>query len=373
MQHARDYDYRNATPGAPKSPHSENDVHHAVNKDPAAEQIEEIAVSGANSGEVYIVSINDIDVEAEAPSNAVDDLVNELTEQINAEPLVSGYVEAEADTSNDVVTVTEREGAGEFTIAEVQDASGHLSISQVQAHAEADPVPFGRAVLKNGFEDTERLVKLPKAGDLTARDLQVTLDGSTDGDYRLTIEYNGGQVFTATYTASTVNADTILQGLRDDINNNGPDVLTASHDGTPSPSELHIVAETAGFADFRIVEADGPSQMNASVATAGDDIRDELDGISQRSDTMERTGQSDAEYPGKDVINVMSEGQIVVETEDSATADAQLWVRLADNGTLNEHGAFRHTFNSGAVPVPTNMLKSERKLEANKVVAEIHQ
>lgn len=376
MQHAADYDYRGATPGAPKWPHTKTTVRHGVNIDPEANQIEEISVGDPGDDETYAVEINGQRVEFTTGTGADNDsLVNGLTDAINSEPLVSGYVEAEADTTADVITVTEREGAGAFTIVEVADPSSVLEISQTQAHAEADPIPFGRALLRNGFQgdqDTRR-VKLPRAADLTARDIQVTLGGAADGDYSLRIQYDGMQLFVARHTAAADTEDDILTALRDDINNNGPNVLTATVDSGPNPSELHIVSETAGFADYHIDEADGPSHINVDVDAEGDDVRDILFGIAQRSDTMERTGENDAEYPPKSEVNVMSEGGIVVEVEDTPTADGRLWVRMAANGSNDQRGIFRQSYDSGAVPVPREILEAERTDSDNTVVAEIFQ
>lgn len=373
MQTAGDYNYERATAGSPTRDMIESTVRHAINADETSLQIEEISVSGAGNNATIAVTINGVEITYDTDSDAtVDESVQGLTDAINDEPLVNGYVRAAADVGNDTVTVTEIEGAGAFSIAESQDPNSNLSISQTQAHATPDPIPFGLGLVRTGYaNDGELLVTLPDASSLTARDLQVTLDAYTDGDYRLVIRYDGGQEYVAEVTESGADIDTTLQDLRDDINNNGPGVLDASVDTGASPSELHIVAETAGFADFEINDAQGPEQLNASVATPGDDIRQKFVGLAMRTDALERQGESSAQYDEADEVNVLERGEAVVATEDAASEGSRLWLRLATNGNNDQRGAFRHSFDSGAVPIPYATLRSTQKLADDKVNAEV--
>jgi len=346
-----------------------NDKKTRTNKDPQAKQVDTVAVSGADDDTTYELQFSFDTVNAFVSfttdsSATIDELVNGLTNAINNNRKISGRLLAEADTGADDITITARYPGVGWTLTEEQDSPGHLSITNTTSNAGAVEIPFGIALERHGALNDERghvFARKPDASNYTARDLLVTLDGSTDGDYRLKIEYHGGSTFVATYTASADSEDDILNNLRDDINNNGPSLLTASVDTGPSPSELHINPETAGFADFRIVEADGPSQIDESVDTEGTDFRELFDGIALAGyPNLIEPKVDGGRYQPNSHMNVLSDGLTAVAPEKDPADGNTVWVRLSANGSLDELGAFRPDFNSGCVPLDTDTIEWER-------------
>lgn len=322
-----------------------------LNQDPQARQVDEIDVSGSgNANETYEIALDGVTISYQNDgSPTTDELGQGLTDAINNENLVNGKLQASFDAGTDTITITARYAGIGFTYSEVSDPQGVLSQSRTTQNATAAPVPWGRALEKHGALG-EKLGRLVDASNYTARLITVTLDGSTDGDYRVKLTYHGGQTFVATYTASGDNQSTILDNLRDDINNNGPDLLSASTSAGPT---LDIEPETAGFADYDVVEADGPSQVNDSVTLAGDDINELFGGVavvssSQTSDHSSEYGQ----YDPNDEMDVRAEGAVVtVPVEDQPFTGADVFVRLSANGNRDRLGAFRATQDSGVVPL----------------------
>ncbi|MFB6373842.1 MAG: hypothetical protein ABEN55_12210 [Bradymonadaceae bacterium] len=353
-----------------RTPVDDADVESVIPDSPRQAQVDEIAVSGANANTTYEIEIDGHTISHETGSGpGIDDLVNGLTEAINDKAEVSGTVLAEADTTNDKVTVTERVVDGDgFTMTEVTDSPGHLSISTTTSPKDAEDIPFGRAVRRDGQIRGTLKGKLPDAGDsdVTARELVLTLDGSADGDYRVRVEVNGETV-EAEYTAATDGADTILSNLSSALSHN---LISTSVDTGANPSELIINPETAGFADFQVLEASGASQINTITRTEGTDVPAELIGATFRSDTMERSGGNDAKYPGQFPMNVLADrGSIVLDVENSPSAGDPVYVRLKANGTLDKIGHFRTDWNSGCVPVPRWYV--DKTLPDGKAVVEI--
>lgn len=355
-----------------------------TNKDPEAKQVDTISVSGADNDTTYKLKFEMSDrtsiVEFTTDGSAkADELVNGLTSAINDERLISGTVVAEADTGADTVTVTARYAGEGFTLTEEQDSPGHLSISQTTANADAVEIPFGIGLERHGSLSQNRghqFARKPDASNFTARDLQVTLDGSTDGDYRIKVEYHDGQTFIAEYTASADSEDDILNALRTDFANNGPSLLSASVDTGATPSELHIKPETDGFADFRILEVDGPSQLDESVAAEGDDVRKSFDGIALMEGLQLIEPDVDgARYQPNSHMNVLqADGRTAVAPESTPSEGDYVWVRLSANGDLDELGAFRSDFNSGCVPLDKESIEWERvpDQQDNLAVVTVH-
>lgn len=145
---------RRAVEGMPHSSHTSADVITALNDDPRAQQVVEFTYSGDGDDDDTAVEINGVRLEPDG-DQATGDQADELELLVNEEPLLSGSVEAESD-GTDTVTVTAKIGGIGFTF----DAAGaDVAASETQANAQADPIPFGRAVLADGqSEDGSELL-----------------------------------------------------------------------------------------------------------------------------------------------------------------------------------------------------------------------
>ena len=146
--------------GMPYSSHISADVLTAINDDPRAQQVVEFEVADTETeGDL---TINGVLVEGEGADQ--DEVAADLADKISEDPLLSGSVLAEA--VDDTVTVTAKVGGIGFTFAD----GTNTTATETQANAQADPIPFGRAVLEDGQseDDGELLCKLPDTADADA-------------------------------------------------------------------------------------------------------------------------------------------------------------------------------------------------------------
>lgn len=139
----------NLVRGFPGMPYNAcNDVLTGLNDDPRAAQVVEFAVTtAATAGDL---TINGIEFAATGADE--DEVAAALADAINDEPLVNGVVLAESAT--DTVTVTARNGGIGFDYADGTDTAA----TETQANAEANAIPFGRAVLLVGESDEGNLL-----------------------------------------------------------------------------------------------------------------------------------------------------------------------------------------------------------------------
>jgi len=338
-----------ALPGMLYQSVKSTDIVSRINDNPRQKQINEIAVGGALAETTYEIEIDSvpISVTTDAAPDA-DELAVALAAAINAEPLVSGILVAEADVAADKVTVTARNGGQGFTIVETQDVPGHLAITSTQTNDTADAVPFGHAVLEDGALGS-RQAFLAAASSLTARQVEAAVTNSPDGRYSVMLEVNG-EVVQATYDAATASVDDVVNGLAASF---ASDLVTATADA--ANDKVVFESETAGFADFRVtsVNAPGAAQLDASVAVAGDDIRELLSGVTITSATQEKLkDEREAKYRPNRPMSVLKKGGIWVGTEDQASKGDTVYVRLSANGSLDDLGGFRSSWNAGCVPLP---------------------
>lgn len=149
-------EYRNRMivgyPGMPYSSAHSSDVVTALNDYPRGQQVVEFTVDeDATDGGLEVNGINFTGSGADEG-----EVAEALTNAINQDPLTRAAVVAE--NAGDTVTVTARIGGIAFTYA---DGTG-TTASEVAGNAEADPVPFGRAVVIEGqATDGELIARLP--------------------------------------------------------------------------------------------------------------------------------------------------------------------------------------------------------------------
>lgn len=165
------------------------DVVTGINDDPRAAQIVEFGVTtAATEGDLTLNSVEISGAGADQDAVAADIAAN-----INANPLLSGAVFAEAAT--DTVTVTARVGGIGFTF----EGGANTTATETQANAEAAALAFGRAVLLSGEDDDGNfLIKLIDAnspGDVLGISMYTatTEKGQVTGlGQQVAAEYPGG-------------------------------------------------------------------------------------------------------------------------------------------------------------------------------------
>ena len=132
---------KQAFPGQSYSSAHSGDVITAINDDPRAAQVVEFTVgSAATSGDL---TINSVTISASGETDE-QDVAAALSAGINADPLLSGTVEAEVST--DTVTVTALIGGLGYTY----EAGSNVTASETQANAEAATVKPGRVLTITG-------------------------------------------------------------------------------------------------------------------------------------------------------------------------------------------------------------------------------
>ena len=327
-----------------------------TNQNPQAKQIEQITVDTASDDTDYSVDVNGVTVtHTSKASGATKETIRDgLIDAIEAEPLVSGHVLAEPGQSTDVLTLTAVWPGRGFTLSE---SDANLSASQTQASAEADPLPFGRAVVLDGLDLDEggQGATLADAAVLTKAKVEITVPFIASAVYDIAVTVNG-TTHSVTSTADS-DQDTTVANLVADLNDALPaNTVIASDDGGGTSSEVILEAELAGL-PFEVtagVSDDGASNPDMTIASDNrgvmTDIRKAMVGVSAvKSMTAYGNG---ADIDPNDIFDVLEEGKIIVEPEASVSAGDEVWVRLSANGSLDELGVFRGDKDTGCVKLP---------------------
>lgn len=316
----------------------------------------------------YDVTINDLDTLTYTSGSGAtnESILKGIRDKIRGDALYSAVITATYN-SGTLVLESVHDGIG-FTLS----VSSNLTFTETQAAGEPSAIGFGLGVIDAGAgQFRTKLGKLPETSDFTARDLQWTLDSSPDGEYTITLEVNGDTVV-AGFTASADSVDDILNGLQTDLD--AENLLSASVDTGATPSELHVTPETDGFADFELLSMSTPGSATFTFTTVaeGDDINDEFAGFTAEERTHEKPGDDTAhQYPAGEDMSVLEAGSIYVPTENTVSADAQVYVRVADQGTHTSNGKVRDGWESGAVPLKREIAKFERSLSKGDIGAEV--
>jgi len=121
-------------------------------------------------------------------------------------------------------------------------------------------------------------------------------------------------------------------------------------DTNPTPSELQVRAETAGFAGFEITDADGPSNFNFLRNAEGDDLEEVVRlahvGHSKLADTQYSGG-----YRPNSPMTAAKAGRFFIETEDDPSFGDTVHVRAKANGANDVLGIFSGTASPGLIPL----------------------
>lgn len=328
--------FEDGRPGDLYNPANKGLIESFINDAPRAQQVDTVTVATVSDDTDYTVTIDGVDITITSDSTATDQEINDaLVAAINAEALVNGRVLAEG-TAATTFTLTARYGGTGFT-TEVDGTL--LTVANTTANAEADPVPFGRLVLKAGLgTNRTRLARLADASALTAKSLDITYGSGT---VRVGVKFPGLDVQEASGGSAAALA-TALDGI------DGIDAADAA-------AVVTVTATTAG-ADFTIAYINGDADITDQ--TAGDVVSKKAAGValseydieSQNDGTV--TENATTEYLPNSVMSVAREEDVRVSVEDAVTEDSPVYVRLAANGSLDKLGGFRGSYDAGCVLLP---------------------
>lgn len=280
-------------------------------------------LSNWSADRTYTITVNGEVTTITTPAGDTDaaGAATRMAAALNANPAVRGQVQA--SVAGAVVTLTALWPGVAFTLS----AGADVALALVQAAAEAEDLPIGRAVLRGPQGEvtsgsyTERMasptLKRTLAANLTARVVHVTPTSANDTVYGLAIVLSDGRTFNfRVVSGGSATVQAIVEAQVAAFPAGLADIVTATEDDTKL-----ILTATPGV-QFEVVVTEGPQAV--AVATAGSDAEVELLGITAIDDTMEMKtiGANTLVYPGTRPAAVIEEGGVLMEcAEDVAYGD----------------------------------------------------
>lgn len=329
-----------------------------INAAPQAAQVDTITInSTGTAGDVKSAVIDGVTVSITVPATpTVAAVALLLAAAINNEPLLGGRILAEAAAA--VVTLTARLPGIGWT---VDSADAAWTAASVTSNAQAESVPFGRFIIRNGQSTTyqgvggQAMGRLAKASYFTAQvdNLALTFDDTVLWTVSINV---AGQTYSATVTqgtSATASVALMVTALNAVLPANT--VLASA-----STSTLVLTSELAGLGFESSWGFGTGADTAAIVKTSNKGVATDLNlaalGISEATDYVEKSvpqvgqlGSDAALYPPNYVMNVRL-GRIDVRLENSGAAVGDdVYVRLAANGSNTTLAGFRSSADTGCV------------------------
>jgi hypothetical protein len=225
---------------------------------------------------------------------------------------------------------------------------------------EADPVPFGRALVSVGYESNENdeLGVLAKSTALTAQVDTLTVTYAAGERYTVTIEIEG-ESYSVDVLADT-DSNTTATAIRAAINAIMPAVSVIA---TGATNVVILTAELAGKAFTTGVGlVTGTISRLALVHTTegkSTDLARAFAGVSTYTyDEQQASVDTEAaEYSANSGVNVLQKGRVWVQNTESITNGGDVYVELAAGATA---GRFYATASATRVKLPRSILSWRR-------------
>lgn len=341
---------RPGSPGMPAHVSQDNEYSMLVNKDPQAAEVWDLVIDTATNSEDYGLNLTDpvsasIVYSADS-STGKDEIAAGLVAAWNESPLCRMVAEA-TDDGVDTVTLTGVVAGAAFTVAEDENAA-KMTLTNTTNAAEADAVPFGRAMISTAYEsdEAEELGVIAKSTALTAQVDTLTVDYAASEEYTVIIEVGGDRYLIGPIVADTDDATTSAL-IHNAINAMMPANTVISTN--PAATSVVLTAEVAGKPFKTTVGLLTGTTARLSVAhttaTPQTDFNRVFAGVSCVAyDQQQAAIDSEAaEYPANAGVTVMKKGQIWVESSEAVTQHSDVYVEL--DGTSANVGKF---FTSGS-------------------------
>jgi len=309
-------------------------------------QKDTITVDTAANDTAYTVTIDGVVVSITSDASATKaEIADALAAAINAEPLLSGRLEAVSD-GVDAVTIDARFAGVGWTLT---SGDANLTVATSTANAEPAGVTFGVGVLST---DGQTLVPADQLGNSA---FTATPAVANDTEYEITVQPDSGPGFTLRYLSDAdATAAEILAGLSADV----PSGFTASDDGT----SLTITCDIAGVGMNVIL---GTDLTLASQTQAR--VEDALAGFVVGSYEVRA---EDTGYGPNDEVPVMRHGRLVVQPEAMpANLAAPMYLRVGGSGVA---GAVTATPDANTVPIPRRLVRWHELLDSTFAVIDIN-
>lgn len=314
-----------------------------INQDPQAAQVSTVTVADQGDGVTIVLTINSVDVTISTGTGlALAAIGALLAAAVNAEPLVRGQVAATFDTAT--LTLTGLTPGEAFTVSIASDPSSSLSaVTEVTAADDANAIPFGRAIVSQGFRSTEgeRLVALADVSQFVPQVVTASIAYVASAVIRVKVmEVRGDEriLLAEVSEASATDRDATIDALVALLNTALPAtsvlvaadnatgtalVFTAEKDGLEFAVEVFAGHEGASLPAVTITETTGPS-----VATS---LNRAFCGVSIYStdDAAPTVGATAAEYAANAGVRYAQSGPVWVSNAEAVTEGGVVYVELA--------------------------------------------
>ena len=284
-----------------------NEEVNVANKHPQAVQEDKLTVSTAEDDREYVFKVNGVEITIDSGDGATTGSIAEaLAEAHNASPMVRQKVMASAE--NDEVTFTGQSPGVPYDI-ETDDAN--LALESVSDATQADPVPFGRVVIRSGRSSDGRMGRL--ANDNGLDKASVTFEhGETDAG-TVTLKIDGDYI-----TATGATAEALATAINAEV---PAHTVTATDAGTAVTVEV----DTAGDV-FELVSFGGDISLDDH--TRGDSVERLALGVSRSAYDEEVSRDGQAAYPPNAGVSVLRRGRIWVESPSGGHDDDEVYVQM---------------------------------------------
>lgn len=337
-----------------------------LNKDPQAVEIYTLTIDTATDDEDYGVNLTDpvqrsLSIDSGTGSTTTT-IAAAIAAAWNADPIFATYGTAVAAVA--VVTITGRVPGIAFTVAEDENAA-KMTLANTQNAAEADAVPFGRAMISLAWEAgyADELGILAKSSALEAQVDSYAITYDAGIEISAVIEVDGETYETVPFAMAT-DAATVAAALDAAIDAAVPANTVVA---TSSTNNTIITSELAGrpfrsYVKFGVGATTAAAAKTSSEGEVATDINLALAGISQRSADVEVTsGAAEvAEYAPNDGVTVRKQGKIWVERESGASITPKSPVYVELDGTGSDAGKLFTTGSATRALVDSKLLRWDR-------------
>ncbi|HEX5038507.1 MAG TPA: hypothetical protein VFW95_00045 [Candidatus Limnocylindria bacterium] len=315
-----------------------------INAHPQAAQVTTVTMTDQGDDDDVVITINGVDVEYNTGTGkALAAIGAEFAAAINAEPLVRGQVAATFDTAT--LTLTGTVPGLAFTVSIASDPDSVLSdVTAVTAADEADPVPFGRTVVHQGFNasEGERLVATPYAALFTPQVITATVVTGVATTRAIRVyEIRGDEkvLLANTVFAGSATEATEAAAIATAINLALPAATVIADDDSTA---VTFTAEVAGL-EFQVeieqVTAGDITFANTTGPSAATSLWRAFQGISLYSPSVETTtvGGTTAQYRANEGVHYATRGVVWVESSETPAAGGTVYVETtagANQGRL---------------------------------------
>lgn len=348
-----------------------------LNAYPQAAQVTTVTVTDQGDNDDVTITINGVNVVINTGTGGDAASIGALlAAAINAEPLVRGQVKASFATAT--LTLTGLTPGLAFTVSIAGDASTVLSaVTAVTAAASASVIPFGRALVFNGYNaggdsigETERLLTLPLAAFFSAQVATLAFGAFVTAQvntiYVYEVRGNERILIASVSEAAATDRDTTIDALVALLNTALPanTVLAAADAGTATAIvftakvpgyEFAIEAlaghEGATLQSLTLTDTTGPSKATSLVrAWLGSSLYSPCDIVPNFTDT-------DGSYPANATVNYAVRGVVWVASAESPAMGDTVYVETVAGATC---GRFYAAASSTRVALPRRIARWER-------------